>query len=542
MKIPAIPLPPAEMRKLVTGDDAVFRLDIDHWDYQFLDSTHFESVFDFGCGCGRVARQMLSRAVPPDRYLGVDINRSMVEWCERHLAPLHDEFRFVHHDVYNINLGPDNTKRRSAPLPAPEGYATLAVAHSVFTHLALDQTIAYLHELRRILRPGGVAKTTWFLFARHTFPMMAPEQVTLFINESDPTNAVIYDWEWLRQAFSDAGFRIVFVAPPHVPGHQWEFWIEPRVDERPDVLPSLDELVHGLCAAPQDAGKLRDLPCSSAGVRQSVDSAPSDDSPVSSVGVAEAIRASGVRPKSDPDFASSKVNSYESWYHTIEVAPGVVTPGVHDSGRALRCLDRLGLPEDCAGLRALDIGCRDGFFSFELERRGATVIAIDYADPQDTGFPIAAELLGSKASYRVENVYDLGPDRYGQFDIVLFLGVLYHLRNPLAALDNIRLVIKEEGLLYIETQMATDPAILSCPAPAMQFFSRDELYGDPTSKWAPNVPGLRAIVEECQFGELEHLSQGGRGYLRAVATSDPSLAGACALDRARGVRLMTAPS
>src|SRR5215475_1498401 len=92
------------------------------------------------------------------------------------------------------------------------------------------------------------------------------------------------------------------------------------------------------------------------------------------------------------------------WYHQIEVAPGIVTPGILDSAGELRLLQ---LPEDCRGMRALDIGARDGFFSFELERRGAEVLAIDYLPEDKTGFAVAKKLLGSGVRYERDNVYDL---------------------------------------------------------------------------------------------------------------------------------------
>jgi len=153
---------------------------------------------DFECGCGRIARQLLVASVPPASYVGIDINREMISWCQESLQPLREGFRFQHHDVYNKSLGADNSRVRTAPFPVEDGSITSLFAHSVFTHIDLDQTIFYLHETRRVLRPKGIAKTTWFLFSTRTFPMLSPGQETLFINEDDPTNAVIYSWEWLR--------------------------------------------------------------------------------------------------------------------------------------------------------------------------------------------------------------------------------------------------------------------------------------------------------------------------------------------------------
>jgi SAM-dependent methyltransferase len=261
---PDPPLPPERLRRLVCHDDYLFNLDPTRYAVDGVPPELYDSVVDFGCGCGRIARQLIVQPAPPRRYLGVDINRPMIAWCQESLQPLREGWRFEHHDVYNKNLGPDNSPNRTQPFNMEAGAASLLIAHSVFTHLSLDQTIFYLHEVRRVLKPGGVAKTTWFLFSRQTFPMLVPQQVCLFVNEDDPTNAVIYDWEWLRQAAIDAGFRIRRIVPPGVPGHQWEIHLEARADDRPDVLPSVEDLRRGLCAAPSSAEDLEYLPHQSA--------------------------------------------------------------------------------------------------------------------------------------------------------------------------------------------------------------------------------------------------------------------------------------
>jgi tRNA (mo5U34)-methyltransferase len=218
-----------------------------------------------------------------------------------------------------------------------------------------------------------------------------------------------------------------------------------------------------------------------------------------------------------------RVAHHPNWYHRIELAPGLVTPGVSDPEIGLRTLDALGLPRDCAGLRVLDVGCRDGFFAFEMERRKARVVGLDYADPTVTGFSIAAEALGSHVEYRVENVYDLSPQRHGLFDLVLFLGVLYHLRNPILALDRVRSVTPAGALVFVETHICSEAAVHGLDLPLWQFFPRDSLYGDGTSKWAPNVPGLERALEECQFEVLEVVKGTDRAMVRARSIVDRRL-------------------
>src|SRR6478672_2048788 len=149
--------------------------------------------------------------------------------------------------------------------------------------------------------------------------------------------------------------------------------------------------------------------------------------------------------------AQEAIAKQDKWHHRIEVAPGVWTPGLQDTPTVLSQIE---MPDDLTGMRVLDIGARDGFFTFEAERRGAReVVALDNEPPDHTGFGIAATLLGSKASYLTENVYSLDPERYGRFDLVLFLGVIYHLRHPLLALDRIHDVCAPEALLVVETHM-----------------------------------------------------------------------------------------
>lgn len=228
--------------------------------------------------------------------------------------------------------------------------------------------------------------------------------------------------------------------------------------------------------------------------------------------------------------AQRAMASVPHWYHRIELVPGVVTPGVNDSQGTLA---HLGLPEDCTGLRALDVGARDGFFSFELERRGAEVLALDYAPPEQTGFAVSRDLLGSSVRYVTENVYNITPERYGEFDVVLFLGVLYHLRNPLKALDLLWEVCRER--IFVETQLL-DHAFQRpdgdfrplaerdeelARTPIMQFYPRDALNGDATNCWAPNAACLQAMLDAAGF-DVEHLEiLGTRGIARAAKVRDP---------------------
>ncbi len=226
-----------------------------------------------------------------------------------------------------------------------------------------------------------------------------------------------------------------------------------------------------------------------------------------------------------------RIAAVPHWYHQIEIRPGIVTPGINDTQGTLAQLD---LPADCSGMRALDIGARDGFFSFELERRGAEVVAIDYMEPGETGFPLARELLGSRVEFVVENLYDLHPERHGTFDIVLFLGVLYHLRDPLLALDRIWDVCRPDAQLRVETQVLEHALLLGDGSfrslaeldPRLdevalaQFYPGDALRGDHTNYWAPNAPCMRGLMEAAGFEVTGTAVDGARGIFSGRRVED----------------------
>jgi tRNA (mo5U34)-methyltransferase len=220
--------------------------------------------------------------------------------------------------------------------------------------------------------------------------------------------------------------------------------------------------------------------------------------------------------------------------HEIEVAPGVVTPGDDSNRMKLPILERLGLPKSMQGMRALDIGCSDGYFSFAMEQRGATVVAMDFVPEHYTGFATARRILGSDCEYRMDNVYNLSPAKYGHFDVVLFMGVLYHLRKPLAALDSIRSVMRPEAQLFVGTMMIDDyfllpdgtvttldrinPVLKSIPL--WQAYPGDTLNGDFTNCFAPNMRAIEVALQEAQLRVDERCAVSMGGYVRATAIVD----------------------
>jgi tRNA (mo5U34)-methyltransferase len=188
------------------------------------------------------------------------------------------------------------------------------------------------------------------------------------------------------------------------------------------------------------------------------------------------------------------------WFHRIELAPGVFTPGVDDTPRKAELIQ---LPSDLRGKRVLDIGAYDGYFSFEAERRGAAyVLAYDHLLPDQSGFSVAHRTLDSKVEHRVGSVYDLRPEVIGTVDVVLFLGVIYHLRSPLLALERINSVC--DDVMYLESQILEvaddDRRRLA------QFFPCDELNHDPTNWWAPTKACLESWLKSHGF-EAEFIAE-----------------------------------
>jgi tRNA (mo5U34)-methyltransferase len=202
------------------------------------------------------------------------------------------------------------------------------------------------------------------------------------------------------------------------------------------------------------------------------------------------------------------------WFHNLHLPDGRRTAPDHPLGDfpAFKWREIAPhLPDDLRGARALDIGCNAGFYTFELARRGADVLAVDVDEHYLRQARWAAAELGleDRVEFRRTGVYELGTLAEEPFDVVLFLGVLYHLRHPLLALDIVSAVTG--GTLVVQTlTMPGDerhgaPANLSIDErdemlrpgwPAMAFIEH-ELAGDPTNWWAPNAACVEAMLRSC---------------------------------------------
>ena len=232
-----------------------------------------------------------------------------------------------------------------------------------------------------------------------------------------------------------------------------------------------------------------------------------------------ASRSTLVQPFSttrDPDDGSfegnlkSRVEAEHYWFHKIEIFPGYYSPGWSDP--RTEKLPYFGLPDDLSGLRVLDIGCAEGFFSFEAEKRGAReVIGIDSFPDSIRRFNMVKEARNSNATAFLTNVYDLDPSKLGTFDLVLCYGLLYHLKHPQYALEKVRSVCT--GQLLFQTHIAEEQSIGDTPW--ARYYPHGMSSGPNNEDWDPTIFWL--FNSACCIAMLDHL---GFNDLRIVS-DDP---------------------
>lgn len=213
----------------------------------------------------------------------------------------------------------------------------------------------------------------------------------------------------------------------------------------------------------------------------------------------------------DPHAAIAAV---PMWYHCIEVAPGVVTPGMFD----LRPIVAKMPWPDVRGKRVLDVGTSDGFLAFELERRGAAeVVAVDIPDHEEwdfeldnrdeglhflrhvagpttsIGFHVAHQLRGSAVRLQPMSVYDLSPETVGEFDVIVCGTLLLHLRDPFRALEAIRSVCRGEFLCTNQIELGLTVLHPRRPLARLDGMSKVVQW------WLPNVAAHRQMLRAAGF-------------------------------------------
>jgi len=205
-------------------------------------------------------------------------------------------------------------------------------------------------------------------------------------------------------------------------------------------------------------------------------------------------------------WLKSQIEAEPYWFHRMELPGGLVTPGWNDPKDVK--LPHFGLPAEMTGMRVLDIGHAEGFFSFEAERRGAAeVVGIENYPPMARKFQICRTALGSRAQSHLASIYDISPKTFGTFDLVMFFGVLYHLRHPLLALEKIHAVCT--GTLLMQTAMCDDKSdrLMAEFHPfGVKSGPPDNPSCDPTCLWFPNAACCIGMLEHVGFKEAKRIS------------------------------------
>ncbi len=220
-----------------------------------------------------------------------------------------------------------------------------------------------------------------------------------------------------------------------------------------------------------------------------------------------------------PALLQQEIEALGEWFHNLDLA-GISTAPNHFLGNYPRCKWEgfaHALPADLSGRTVLDIGCNAGFYAIEMKRRGAErVVAIDSDSRYLAQARLATEVLGVNIELRLLSIYQI-KRLEEKFDLVLFMGVLYHLRHPLLALDLIHEYAARDLLVFQSMQRGSqevcsfdlDYAFAETAIferrdfPAMYFIEKS-YSGDPTNWWIPNRACTEAMLRSAGFKIIAH--------------------------------------
>jgi tRNA (mo5U34)-methyltransferase len=209
-----------------------------------------------------------------------------------------------------------------------------------------------------------------------------------------------------------------------------------------------------------------------------------------------------------------QVKKLGPWFHNLDL-DGVMTAPRHflgDYPRQKFARFAHAIPTDLTGKTVLDIGCNAGFYSIEMKRRGAArVVGIDSHDGYLAQARFAADVTGTDIELRKLDVYDVGTLRE-TFDVVIFMGVLYHLRHPLLALDTIHDTVVGDTMIFQSMQRGSrtvarvendypfeETAVFDDPGYPKMHFVEKRFAGDPTNWWVPNRACVEAMLRSSGF-------------------------------------------
>lgn len=240
-------------------------------------------------------------------------------------------------------------------------------------------------------------------------------------------------------------------------------------------------------------------------------------------------------PDAPSGFLADSIFQGVHWHQRWEIFPDVFVPGRNDVEYLCNAAR---LPSDLHGMRVLDVGAWNGCFSFECERRGADeVVALSLENPTANGFNRLKQLLNSKVRYIEGSVYTLSSRELGEFDVILFFGVLYHLRYPLLAIDRLRGVSR--GEVFIETHVIDNypwlrgvngfvrklPGVKTVlrNTPIWRQYREFELHPQDQSNWfGPNVAAVLEAFQSAGFDIAHVQSWSDRASFRASSGPLPA--------------------
>ena len=222
----------------------------------------------------------------------------------------------------------------------------------------------------------------------------------------------------------------------------------------------------------------------------------------------------------DRGALEKQIRQLGDWFHNIDLL-GIPTAPNHFLGDFpnLKWQHIAGaLPKDLSGAEVLDIGCNGGFYSIEMKRRGARrVLGIDVDDRYLSQARFAAQTLGLEIEFEKRSVYEVGGIA-GQFDYVFFMGVFYHLRYPVYALDQVLKKVRPEGRLVFQSMLRGSTEVkewqknyrfweteqFGHPAYPSMYFVEHKYADDQTNWWIPNRAAAEAVLRSSGLEILDH--------------------------------------
>ena len=223
----------------------------------------------------------------------------------------------------------------------------------------------------------------------------------------------------------------------------------------------------------------------------------------------------------DKDLARQLIEG-KPWHHDFEILPGLRTNGSYNP---TGMWDELQLPADMSGISLADVGASNGYFSFEARKRGARVVAFDFRHKDNSGFGLLQYINGmSDIEHHQVNVLDITPKKFGQFDIVLALGLLYHIADPYRALANCAALMRERLLVESYCIDCLLPGEIAAQ-PIMRFISDSQRFpmhghnSDRSNFWGLTSVCLLRMIEDLNLSPVRQIVNVDRIFVDAKRTA-----------------------